>query len=120
MSASKPRLRSVRAIACASGCSSSTVRSRCRSPPSLGSTAQECKGGESGPGRYRLSEHGEVGAVTLDAGSRQTDSGGTALAPSGRLDGVGAPALKEAVSAAMKKTGHPRLAIDLEAVAVVD
>src|SRR5260370_34960622 len=107
MSASKPRLRSVRAIACASGCSSSTVRSRCRSPPSLGSTAQECKGGESGLGRYRLSEHGEVGPLTPDVESRQTDSGVPALAPTARLHGVGAPALKEAVSAAIEQDGHP-------------
>src|SRR5260370_13983991 len=120
MSASKPRLRSVRAIACASGCSSSTISGRCRSPPSLGSIAQECKGGESGPGRYRLSGHGEVEPVTLDVESRQTDSGVTVLAPSGRLDVVGAPALKEAVSEAMKQNGHPRLVIDMEGVTFVD
>src|SRR5260370_16454849 len=120
MSASKPRLRSVRAIACARGCSSATIRRRCRSPPSRGSTAREGKGGESGPGRYRLSEHGEVGPLTLDVESRQTDSGVTVLAPSGRLDVVGAPALKEAVSEAMKKDGHPRLVIDMEGVTFVD
>src|SRR5258708_17469295 len=114
MSASKPRLRSVRAIACASGCSSSTISSRCRSPPSLGSIAQECKGGESGPDRYRLSEHGEVQPVTLDVESRQTDSGVTVLAPSGRLDVLGAPALKEAVSEALQRNGQPKLVIDME------
>src|SRR6266852_6106115 len=118
MSASKPRLRSVRAIAC--GCSPSTIRSRCRAPPSLGSIAQECKGGESGPGRYRLSGHGEVEPVTLAVEARQPDSGVTVLAPSGRLDVVGAPALKEAVSEAMKKNGHPRLVIDMEGVTFVD
>ncbi len=51
--------------------------------------------------------------------SRQTDSGVTVLAPSGRLDVVGAPALKEAVSEAMKN-GQPRLVIDMEGVTFVD
>lgn len=51
--------------------------------------------------------------------SRQTDSGVTVLAPSGRLDVVGAPALKEAVSEAMKN-GQPKLVIDLEGVTFVD
>ncbi len=58
--------------------------------------------------------------MTLDVESRQTDSGVTVLAPSGRLDVVGAPALKEAVSEAMKKNGHPKLVIDLEGVTFVD
>jgi anti-sigma B factor antagonist len=57
--------------------------------------------------------------VSLDVESRQTDSGVTVLAPSGRLDVVGAPALKEAVSAAMKD-GQPKLVIDLEGVTFVD
>jgi anti-sigma B factor antagonist len=57
--------------------------------------------------------------VSLDVESRQTDSGITVLAPSGRLDVVGAPALKEAVSEAMKN-GHPRLVIDMEGVTFVD
>ena len=51
--------------------------------------------------------------------SRQTDSGVTVLAPSGRLDVVGAPALKDAVSEAMKN-GQPRLVIDMEGVTFVD
>jgi anti-sigma B factor antagonist len=58
--------------------------------------------------------------VTLDVESRQTDSGVTVLVPSGRLDVVGAPALKEAVSEAMKKNGHPKLVIDMEGVTFVD
>jgi anti-sigma B factor antagonist len=57
--------------------------------------------------------------VSLDVESRQTDSGVTVLAPSGRLDVVGAPALKEAVSEAMKN-GQPKLVIDLEGVTFVD
>ena len=57
--------------------------------------------------------------MTLDVESRQTDSGVTVLAPSGRLDVVGAPALKEAVSEAMKN-GQPRLVIDMEGVTFVD
>ena len=57
--------------------------------------------------------------MSLDVESRQTDSGITVLAPSGRLDVVGAPALKEAVSEAMKN-GQPRLVIDMEGVTFVD
>jgi anti-anti-sigma factor len=57
--------------------------------------------------------------VSLDVESRQTDSGVTVLAPSGRLDVVGAPALKEAVIEAMKN-GQPRLVIDMEGVTFVD
>lgn len=58
--------------------------------------------------------------MTLDVESRKTDSGVTVLAPSGRLDVVGAPALKEAVSEAVKNGGQPRLVIDLEGVSFVD
>jgi anti-sigma B factor antagonist len=57
--------------------------------------------------------------VSLEVESRQTDSGVTVLAPSGRLDVGGAPALKEAVSEAMKN-GQPRLVIDMEGVTFVD
>ncbi len=57
--------------------------------------------------------------MSLDVESRQTDSGVTVLAPSGRLDVVGAPALKEAVSEAIKY-GQPRLVIDMEGVTFVD
>jgi anti-sigma B factor antagonist len=57
--------------------------------------------------------------VSLDVESRQTDSGVTVLAPTGRLDVAGAPALKDAVSQAMKN-GKPRLVIDLEGVSFVD
>ena len=57
--------------------------------------------------------------VSLDVESRQTDSGVTVLAPTGRLDVAGAPALKDAVSEAMKN-GKPRLVIDMEGVSFVD
>jgi anti-anti-sigma factor len=57
--------------------------------------------------------------VTLDVESRKTDTGVTVLAPIGRLDVVGAPALKEAVTEAVKD-GQPRLIIDLEGVSFVD
>jgi anti-sigma B factor antagonist len=43
----------------------------------------------------------------------------TVLAPSGRLDVTGAPALKDAISEAVKN-GKPRLVIDLEGVSFVD
>ncbi len=57
--------------------------------------------------------------LTLDVESRQTDNGVTVLAPSGRLDVAGVPALKEAVSEAIK-AGQPRLIIDMEGVSFVD
>src|SRR5207245_8985420 len=57
--------------------------------------------------------------VTLDVESRHTDTGVTVLAPSGRLDVAGAPALKEAVSEAIKDE-KPRLVIDMEGVSFVD
>jgi anti-sigma B factor antagonist len=57
--------------------------------------------------------------VSLDVQSRQTEQGVTVLAPSGRLDVAGAPALKDAVSEAVKG-GQPRLVIDLEGVSFVD
>ncbi len=57
--------------------------------------------------------------MTLDLETRQTEKGVTVLAPSGRLDVAGAPALKEAVSEAMK-SGQLRLIIDMEGVSFVD
>lgn len=47
------------------------------------------------------------------------DRGVTVVAPSGRLDVAGAPALKAAIGDAVK-TGVPRLIIDMEAVSFVD
>ncbi|HEY3195413.1 MAG TPA: STAS domain-containing protein [Candidatus Dormibacteraeota bacterium] len=57
--------------------------------------------------------------MSLDVESRQTDNGVTVIAPSGRLDVAGAPALKEAVNEAVK-SGQPRLVIDMEGVSFVD
>jgi anti-sigma B factor antagonist len=57
--------------------------------------------------------------VSLDVQSRLTDKGVTVLAPSGRLDVAGAPALKDAISEAVKN-GQPRLVIDMEGVSFVD
>jgi anti-sigma B factor antagonist len=58
--------------------------------------------------------------VSLDVQSRQTDAGVTVLAPSGRLDVTGAPALKDAIGEAVKNGQAPRLVIDLEGVSFVD
>jgi anti-sigma B factor antagonist len=57
--------------------------------------------------------------MALDVQAHQTDSGVTVLAPSGRLDVAGAPALREAVGDAVKN-GPPRLVIDMEGVSFVD
>jgi anti-sigma B factor antagonist len=58
--------------------------------------------------------------VSLDVPSRKTDAGVTVLAPSGRLDVTGAPALKDAIGEAVKNGQPPRLVIDLEGVSFVD
>jgi anti-sigma B factor antagonist len=57
--------------------------------------------------------------MALDVQAHQTGSGVTVLAPSGRLDVAGAPALREAVGDAVKN-GPPRLVIDMEGVSFVD
>ena len=57
--------------------------------------------------------------MALEVQARQTDSGVTVLAPSGRLDLAGAPTLKEAIGDAVK-SGPPRLVIDMEGVSFVD
>ncbi len=57
--------------------------------------------------------------MALDVQQHLTDSGVTVLAPSGRLDVAGAPALREAVGDAVKN-GPPRLVIDMEGVSFVD
>ena len=57
--------------------------------------------------------------MTLEVQSRQADNGITVIAPTGRLDVAGAPALKDAVAEAVK-AGQPRLVIDLEGVSFVD
>lgn len=57
--------------------------------------------------------------MTLEVQARQTEKGVTVLVPSGRLDVTGAPALKDAVTEAVK-SGQPRLVIDMEGVSFVD
>jgi len=57
--------------------------------------------------------------VSLEVQTRQIDGGVTVVAPSGRLDVAGAPALKAAIGDAVKM-GVPRLIIDLEGVSFVD
>ena len=57
--------------------------------------------------------------MSLDVQTRQTDKGVTVLAPSGRLDVAGAPALKTAIADAVKN-GPSRLVIDMEGVSFVD
>lgn len=57
--------------------------------------------------------------MALEVQTRQTDSGATVVAPTGRLDVAGAPALKDAISEVVKN-GPPRVVIDLEGVSFVD
>lgn len=57
--------------------------------------------------------------MALEVQTRQTDGGVTVVAPSGRLDVAGAPALKAVIGDAVK-TGAPRLVIDMEGVSFVD
>ena len=57
--------------------------------------------------------------MSLEVQTRQVDSGVTVVAPTGRLDVAGAPALKDAISEAVKN-GQPRVVLDLEGVSFVD
>src|SRR5437773_12301075 len=57
--------------------------------------------------------------MALEVETRTADNGITVVAPTGRLDVAGAPALKEAISEVVKN-GPPRLVIDLEGVSFVD
>src|SRR3981189_3591665 len=57
--------------------------------------------------------------MSLDVQSRQVDNGVTVVAPTGRLDVAGAPAVKDAISAPLK-SGQPRVVLDLEGVSFVD
>jgi anti-sigma B factor antagonist len=57
--------------------------------------------------------------MSLEVQSRQVDNGVTVVAPTGRLDVAGAPALKDAISEAVKN-GQPRVVLDLEGVSFVD
>jgi anti-sigma B factor antagonist len=57
--------------------------------------------------------------MALEVETRQVDNGITVVAPTGRLDVAGAPALKEAISEVVKN-GPPRIVIDMEGVSFVD
>jgi len=57
--------------------------------------------------------------MALEVEMRQVENGITVVAPTGRLDVAGAPALKEAISEVVK-TGPPRIVIDMGGVSFVD
>ena len=57
--------------------------------------------------------------MPLEVESRPADNGVTVLAPTGRLDVAGAPALKEAIGE-LVKNGPPKVVIDMEGVSFVD
>jgi anti-sigma B factor antagonist len=57
--------------------------------------------------------------MALEVETRQADNGITVVAPTGRLDIAGAPALKEAIEEVVKN-GPPRIVIDMEGVSFVD
>jgi anti-sigma B factor antagonist len=57
--------------------------------------------------------------MTLEVQTRQTEGGVTVVAPTGRLDVAGAPALKDAISE-LAQNGPPRVVIDMEGVSFVD
>ena len=57
--------------------------------------------------------------MSLEVQSRQADNGVTVGAPTGRLDVAGAPALKDAISEALKN-GTPRVVLDMEGISFVD
>jgi anti-sigma B factor antagonist len=57
--------------------------------------------------------------MTLEVQTRQTEGGVTVVAPTGRLDVAGAPALKDAISE-LPQNGQPRVVIDMEGVSFVD
>jgi anti-sigma B factor antagonist len=57
--------------------------------------------------------------MTLEVQTRQTEGGVTVVAPTGRLDVAGAPALKDAISD-VAKNGPPKVVIDMEGVSFVD
>ena len=57
--------------------------------------------------------------MSLEVQSRQADNGVTVVAPTSRLDVAGAPALKDAISEALKN-GPPRVVLDMEGISFVD
>jgi anti-anti-sigma factor len=57
--------------------------------------------------------------MSLEVQTRQVETGATVVAPTGRLDVAGAPALKDAISEALK-SGQAKVVIDMEGVSFVD
>ena len=57
--------------------------------------------------------------MSLEVLTRQVDNGVTVVAPTGRLDVAGAPALKDAISEVVKN-GPPRVVLDMEGISFVD
>jgi anti-sigma B factor antagonist len=57
--------------------------------------------------------------MSLEVRTIQAENGVTVIAPTGRLDVAGAPALREALSE-ITQEGPPRVVIDLEGVSFVD
>jgi len=57
--------------------------------------------------------------VALEVETRPADNGVTIVAPTGRLDVAGAPALKEAIGEAVRK-GPAKVVIDMVGVSFVD
>ena len=58
--------------------------------------------------------------MTLEVETRQAGNGVTVVAPTGRLDVAGAPALKDAIGEAATADGPPRVVIDMGGVSFVD
>jgi|SRR5215467_495755 len=57
--------------------------------------------------------------MTLDVDTRKADNGVSVVAPTGRLDVTGAPALKDAIGELIRG-GQERVVIDMEGVSFVD
>ena len=57
--------------------------------------------------------------MSLEVQTRQTEGGITVVAPTGRLDVAGAPALKDVMSG-LADNGLPKVVIDMEGVSFVD
>lgn len=67
----------------------------------------------------RLNGSNGSSKLTLEVQTRQVENVATVVAPTGRLDVAGAPALKEAISEAVKE-GPRHIVIDMEGVSFVD
>jgi anti-sigma B factor antagonist len=57
--------------------------------------------------------------MALEVQTRQTEGGVTVVAPTGRLDVAGAPALKDAISD-LARNGPPKIVLDMEGITFVD